>query len=242
MEVDRVAVAFDPPQQIRIYEGRFDPERIANQLADRDYDNYSVGEFTVLANPSADINLQDDLDRMSLGNFHHVAAAESMVIACRSAGGLDPALAVLAGDKESLATSAALENIGRVVPDLQGFLLLNGDVLASGPDGGDHEASIAPARLFLGGYTVDGDGQAVTFIADLGDTAAAEEAVPVIEDRIETQASVVSQIPYAELVAGFEVDVVPDTGLVRVTVPSEGFAMRWMHAIFARDLLFMATE
>lgn len=245
MDVDRVAVAFDAPDQVRIYTGTFDPDRIARQFVAQDYDKYQNEGITVLNSPSDDIDLSSDLDRRSLGNFHHIAATETRVIATRSAERLDATLSVIAGAGESLAESAALDDIGRLIPDLHGYVLLNGEVLDSagmGPGMPATSESIPPATLFLAGYTATADGQSVLLVADVGDAAAADAAGAEIETRIETLVSPVANRPYAEVLAGYVVEVPPDTGLVYVTVPDDQFATRWMQMLFARDLLFMATN
>ena len=71
----------------------------------------------------------------------------------------------------------------------------------------------------------------MSLIADLGDRKAAEAAVAVVQDRIDSLTSLVSKRPYTEDLEGYEVDVVEGTGLVRVTVPNDVFARRWMKYI-----------
>lgn len=244
MDVDQVAVAFDPPDQVRVYRGQFDPDRIAETMAASGFASSSDGEFAVLDSPTDDLDLTNDLDRMALGNFHYLAASESLVIACRSAKGRDATLAVMADDEESLGASAAFGDIATLIPHLHGFFLTGGGMLDTGamtPGQINDGPVIAPAEVFLAGYMAGEDEELVSLVADLRDPEAAEDAVAIIQDRIETQASPVSRQPYAEALDGYEVDVVPGTGLVRVTVPNDEFATRWLRYIFARDLLFMAT-
>jgi hypothetical protein len=105
-DAEQVTVANDPPDQIRLYHGSFDPERIAERLGDAGYESERDGDFVIVTNPSEGHDLSTDLGRITLGNFNHIAASESLVIASRFAEGRELALAAGAGDEPSLAGSS----------------------------------------------------------------------------------------------------------------------------------------
>ena len=243
-DADQVTVANDPPDQIRIYRGRFDPDRIAARLDIAGYETSGGGDFVVLTNPDEGHDLTTELGQYTLGNFNHVAASESLVIASRSREARDLAIAAGTGGAPSLADQPSFSQIADVIAPMTGYLVLNGSAL--GPGGVQSDETIdgptlPAARMLIAGITVEDTGQTVSLIADLVDAEAAEAAMAVVAERIETMDSVVSQRPYLEDLDGFEVDVVPGSSLVRITVMNEVFAMRWMNYVFAGDLRFLAT-
>ena len=205
----------------------------------------SMETSAILANPDNGLDPSRDLDRYALGRFNHVGVSESLVIASRSADVLASAIDVAAGKGESLAESQVFADVAAAVEGMHGFMILNGSLLGSpivNPGVLEDGEAIPPARLLLGGIAANEDGQMTSLIADLGNPQVAEAAVPVVQDRIDSLTSPVSKRPYAEDLEGYKVDVVKGTGLVRVTVPNDTFAMRWMRYIYAGDLLFLATE
>lgn len=244
-DIDQLAVAFDPPDQLRIYSGAFDPDRIEQAFAQWSYSASTNGDFRVLVNPEDGLDPSRDLDRYALGRFNHVGVTESLVIASRSAEVLAAAIDVAANEAQSIADGELFADVAKVIEGMHGYVLLNGALLGSptvNPGGLVDGETIPPAHLFLGGIEAKTDGQLVSLIADLGDVADAKSAVPVVQDRIDTLTSPISKRPYTEDLEGYEVDVVEGTGLLRLTVPNDTFAMRWMRYIFAGDLLFLATK
>jgi len=244
-DIDQVALAGEPPEQLRIYSGRFDPERIEQAFAQWNYSASVNGDFRVLVNPDDGLDPSRDLDRYALGRFNHVGVTESLVIASRSADILAAAIDVASNDAESIADSDLFADVAKAIDGMHGFMLLNGSLLGSpivNPGAFSDGETIPPARLLLGGITANKDGQETTLIADLGDPADAEAAVPVVQERIETLTSPISKRPFTEDLADYEVDTPKGTGLVRVTVPNDTFAMRWMKHIVVGDLLFLATQ
>ena len=244
-DIDQVALAGEPPEQLRIYSGQLDPERIEQAFAQWNYTSSVNGDFRILVNPDNGLDPSRELDRYALGRFNHVGVTDSLVIASRSADVLASAIDVAAGKGESLAESQVFADVAAAVEGMHGFMILNGSLLGSpivNPGVLEDGEAIPPARLLLGGIAANEDGHMTSLIADLGNPAGAEAAVPVVQDRIDSLTSPVSKRPYAEDLEGYKVDVVKGTGLVRVTVPNDTFAMRWMRYIFAGDLLFLATE
>jgi hypothetical protein len=245
-QVDEVAVAFDPPDVLRVYRGAFDPERVTAQFTTGwGYDAVSVGEFSVLDSPSDDLDLTSELDRIAISSLKHLAVSDAFIVASRSREVRDQALDVLAGTADSLAAMPAFADAGAAIEGRHGFILMNGSLLGPGyanrPEL-DLPGTLPAARLFLGHISIRADGQLISLIADLSDPDAAEAAVPIVQERIETVVSPVSRYLYAEELAGYEVATVPGTGLVRVIVPNDEFAERWMRQIHAADLSFLATE
>ena len=231
-DVDQVAVAFDPPKQIRVYAGAFDPERIANRLGSAGYEVRTEGKFTVLDNPSDDFDLTSELGRNTLGNFNHLAATETLVIASRSRSQIDGLLEIAAGDDESMADAPELADLATMIPDLLGFIIVNDALPAAAADQEDNPQVI----LHLAGYVTEETGASIVLAADLGDEVAALDAVAVVSDRIANDQTDVSQIPYADLLGDHEVDVAPGTNVLRVTVSDEEFATRWMQFVYTGDL------
>jgi hypothetical protein len=243
-DVDQVTVANDPPDQIRLYHGSFDPERIAERLGDAGYESERDGDFVIVTNPSEGHDLSTDLGRITLGNFNHIAASESLVIASRFAEGRELALAAGAGDEPSLAGQL---NFDSLVGGMTGYLVLNGSILSAQGLGIDTTADtmpdpvLPPARLFIGGVNVAEDTESIVFLVDLGDPDLAEEAIPAVAEVIETGESVRTNEPYLDYIADYELDVEPETGMLRLTVTGLEFTMRWQQFIYARDLLFFGT-
>lgn len=244
-DIDQVALTGDPPEQLRLYSGQFDPERIELAFSQWGYASSVDGDFRVLANPDDGLDPSRDLDRYALGRFNHVGVSESLVIASRSADLLADAIDVATGNGESLADSQPFADVAAAVEGMHGFMILNGSLLGSpivNPGMLEDGDAIPPAWLVLGGVEARENGQLVSLIADLGDRKAAEAAVAVVQDRIDSLTSLVSKRPYTEDLEGYEVDVVEGTGLVRVTVPNDVFAQRWMKYLVVGDLLFLATQ
>ncbi|HET7057016.1 MAG TPA: hypothetical protein VFI12_11170 [Thermomicrobiales bacterium] len=245
-DIDQVGIAFDPPAQLRIYQGAFDPERVARQVTtNKGFTSASAEGFTILDNPSDDLDLTSDFDRISLGNLNHLAVSDSLVLASRSKSVRDAAIAVAGGDQDAVARMPEFADVAEAIGGEHGFILLNGSILGpgyAGRDAGSLPGVIPPARLFFGSIRVDGDDWRTAFAADLGDPVAAADAIAVVEERIATQSSVVARTPYTELLGDPDVESVAGTGIVRVLVTEEHFDRRWMNVIFAGDLLFLATE
>jgi hypothetical protein len=243
-DAEQVTVANDPPDQIRLYHGSFDPERIAERLGDAGYESERDGDFVIVTNPSEGHDLSTDLGRITLGNFNHIAASESLVIASRFAEGRELALAAGAGDEPSLAGQL---NFDSLVGGMTGYLVLNGSILSAQGLGIDTTADtlpdpvLPPARLFIGGVNVAEDTESIVFLVDLGDPDLAEEAIPAVAEVIETGESVRTNEPYLDYIADYELDVEPETGMLRLTVTGPEFTMRWQQFIYARDLLFLGT-
>jgi hypothetical protein len=136
-------------------------------------------------------------------------------------------------------------DVAEAIRGEHGVILLNGSILGpdyAGRDAGNLPGAIPPARVFLGSIRADGDDWRVALAADLGDPAAASDAVAVVEERIATQSSLVAKTPYTELLGNPDVEAVAGTGIVRVLVTEEPFDRRWMNVISASDLLFLATK
>ena len=259
-DVDQVAVAFDPPEQLRIYHGSFDPARVADRFTGKwGFTSHSNGEFTVLATPDEDLDLENELDRLGLGNLDHVAVSQSLLMASRSEEALESALAVHAGDAPAFGEDQAFTELAKLVTDLSGYVVINGAALASSDlisfnprlsveeikrrlDMLETFGSMRPARWLTVGLTVEKQKPAVVFLLDLGSPDAATSAISVVEQRIAALSSLVSNVSFFELMAGAEVDTVSGTGLLRVRVPSEEFARHWMQMVSASDLIFLATE
>jgi hypothetical protein len=95
--------------------------------------------------------------------------------------------------------------------------------------------------LFIGGVNVAEDTESIVFLVDLGDPDLAEEAIPAVAEVIETGESVRTNEPYLDYIADYELDVEPETGMLRLSVTGPEFTMRWQQFIYARDLLFLGT-
>jgi hypothetical protein len=237
-DVDQVAVAFDPPNQIRVYTGVFDPERIARRLQSADYEVRTEGDFTVLDNPADAFDLTSNLGRVTLGNFKHLATTDSMVMASRSRDQLDRVLAIAAGDAESLADTPELADLAPIIPDFHGCIIVNDAIpgaTAGNADQDEDKGKPPPLGLHTAGYAAEDSGESISLIADLGNASAAQEAVAVITGRIANDLTEPSRVPYAELFGDYEVDVVPGTDLLRVTVANEDFALGWMQFVYTGD-------
>lgn len=249
-DADQLTVANDPPEQIRLYHGSFDPDKIADRLGAAGYTSERDGEFLLVTNPNEELDLANDLSRFTTGSFNHVAASESLVITSRSREVWDAAFASGMGAAPSLADQASFDAIAAVIAPMTGYLLLAGSRL--GPsyqlnpdpiDGLIEGPPLPPARMLIAGITLTGNrNQSVSLIADLASSEVAAGAVDVITRRIQTLTSPISERPYREDLAGFEVDVVPGTGMVRVMVTNDVFATRWARYVIVGDLRFLATE
>jgi hypothetical protein len=245
-DIDQVGIAFDPPAQLRIYQGAFDPERVARQLTTtKGFTKAGAEGFTILDNPSEDVDLTSDFDRISLGNLNHLAVSDSLVLASRSKSVRDAAIAVAGGNQDAVARMPEFADAAEPIDGEHGVILLNGSILgfdSAGRDAGSVPGVIPPARLLFGSFRADGDDWRAALAADLGDPVAAADAVAVVEERIATQSSLVAKTPYTTLLGDPDVGTVAETGIVRVLVTEEHFDRRWMNLIVANDLLFLATE
>ena len=236
-DVDQVAVAFDPPDQVRIYTGTFDPAQITRALAAADYRERSVGEFITLDGPLGIINPSNDLDRMTLGGFNYIAVSESVVISSRMPDLRDGALASLLGDEESLAETPELAEIQTLLPDLHGYVLAN---LAT-PDSIGEDVASFPFMLQLAGFNADERGDTVSLVATFADEEAAVAVLPGITDRIENDQVPSAQIRYSELLGEPEIEVIPGSSLVRIVVSEVQFGTQWLQFLYRRDFDYLLT-
>jgi hypothetical protein len=243
-DADQLTVANEPPDQIRLYHGSFDPEQIAERLEAAGYESERDGDFVLVTNPSEDLDLTSDLGRITLGNYNHVAASETLVIASRSSDARELALAAGAGDAPSLAEQLGL---GGLLAEMTGYLVLSGSVLSAQglgidtPPGSLPDAPLPPARTFVGGINVSKTAESVVFLVDLGDPDLAEDAIPAVAEVIETGASLRSNEPYLDYIGDYELDVEPETGMLRLVMTGPEFTRRWQQFVYARDLLFLGT-
>jgi hypothetical protein len=258
-EIDRLAIAFDPPGQLRIYQGTIDSERVADRFTTEwGFTSHTTGEFTVLTTPDDDLDLENELDRLGLGNLDHVAVSKSLLIASRSAEVLEEALAIHAGDAAAFGEDQAFTELAKLVADVSGYVVISGaalayDLILFNPrlsmeeikrlrDMVETFGSVPPARWLTIGLTLEKQKPVVVFLLDLGSPDAAMSAIPVVEQRIAAMSSRLSNVSYSELMIGAKVDHVSGTGILRVRVSSEEFARHWMHMAYASDLIFLATE
>lgn len=123
-------------------------------------------------------------------------------------------------------------------------------------------ATIAPASYALFGITpgsmpsrsTDKDNQlqgdnddtgprsAFVVALHLGSTEEAEAAVPVIEGRLAEGVSLVSSLPYADLLGPATVAAVAGSPLVKIRLTGDRVGRIWLQALFGRDLVFVYTE
>jgi hypothetical protein len=243
-DADQVTVANDPPDQIRLYHGSFDPEQISNRLGAAGYESERDGDFMLVTNPSEGHDLSTELGRFTLGNFNHIAASETLVIAVRFAEAREQALNAGLGDVPSLADQAAFDTL---LAEMTGYLVLNGSVLSAQGLGIDTTAAtlpdpvLPPASMLIGGIDVDKDTESVVFLVDVGDPDLAEKAIPGVAAVIETGASVRTNEPYLNYIGDYGLDVEPRTGMLRLVLTGPEFTRRWQQFIYARDLLFLGT-
>ncbi len=265
-QIDEALEVGEPPNQIKLLRGRFDPDELRATWTASGYARVDVpgAEAYSWAEDGA-IDFASDVSRFGVGSMNNAAIlADGTLLFARSLADLRAAAGAAAGSSLALGENPRVAGLAASLDPawVSGFLVLPEAVRGTIP--GEGEGEMPRPELVAVGVTAGGplprpfsdpeatppalppgtplarDGVSLLF----PDRAAAEAAMPVVDRRLREGISLVSNLPYREFFPAWTFEVAPGAPVLHVGLDNdpEGRPGRVLQMLIQRDLHFVAWD